>query len=155
MKKQTKHTIAAVVGPVVLGALKLHTRITGRERARLVVLDERGRVLLVKGFVGRGWSLPGGGIEKGETPMRAAIRELYEETGIQVQGSDLVEITVLQKPEVPINYKAHIFLARVRASDLPKIMHNTHELIELGWFDTASLPEGTSELVRVSLGRLS
>lgn len=29
------------------------------------------------------WEIPGGGIDRGETPVKAALRELYEETGIR------------------------------------------------------------------------
>jgi 8-oxo-dGTP diphosphatase len=52
-----------------------------RPRAAAVVLDG-GRVLLVKRFWrGRDYAvLPGGGIEAGETPEEAAVRELAEET---------------------------------------------------------------------------
>ena len=55
---------------------------------RVVIFDTKGRVLLLRrsetddwapGF----WNLPGGRRDKGESPMRAALRELSEETGIR------------------------------------------------------------------------
>ncbi|MHB2022304.1 MAG: NUDIX hydrolase [Mycobacteriales bacterium] len=53
-----------------------------------VVTDRQGRLLLVR----RGhppqagtWSLPGGRVEAGETPERAVIRELAEETGLRAE----------------------------------------------------------------------
>lgn len=155
MNKQTKHKLAAVVSPLALGMLKLHTRVTGKQRARVVVLNEYNQVLLVKGFVGRGWSLPGGGIEKAETPAQAAVRELHEETGIRRNADDLTEVVVLEKPEVSVNYVAHIFSVQVLSSELPEMMHNTRELTELEWFGRDDLPEGTSELAHLGLARLS
>lgn len=55
----------------------------GRLRAQAIVVEED-RILLVKTHqVNRDdYELPGGGIEEGETPEEAAIRELFEETGI-------------------------------------------------------------------------
>lgn len=51
-----------------------------------VCRDERGRILLVRASAesndpGR-WLLPGGGLEHGEDPARAAVREVAEETGL-------------------------------------------------------------------------
>ena len=51
-----------------------------RERATAVVVRD-GRVLLVRGRAEE-FMMPGGGIEPGETPMAAAVRELREETGL-------------------------------------------------------------------------
>ncbi|HUH14622.1 MAG TPA: NUDIX domain-containing protein [Gaiellaceae bacterium] len=52
-------------------------------RTRVIVYVVRGRELLV--FDGAsGYGVPGGGIEAGETPEEAAIREVAEETGIAV-----------------------------------------------------------------------
>ncbi|GAB4566101.1 MAG: hypothetical protein Kow0047_17240 [Anaerolineae bacterium] len=49
-----------------------------------VVISE-GRVLLVKRTSPRAWELPGGGMDPGETPDAAVVREVREETGIQVK----------------------------------------------------------------------
>jgi 8-oxo-dGTP diphosphatase len=55
--------------------------------------DADGRVLLARGsqrseFPGV-WSLPGGGVEQGEHPDAAAVREFAEETGLAVQVTAL------------------------------------------------------------------
>ncbi|MYC29944.1 MAG: NUDIX domain-containing protein [Chloroflexi bacterium] len=50
-----------------------------RNRATALVTNE-GRLLLVRERGAKRWSLPGGGMKKGEDPVAAAIRELDEET---------------------------------------------------------------------------
>lgn len=56
----------------------------GRLRSQAIVV-EGDRILLVKTHLGNrdDYELPGGGIENGETPKEAAVRELFEETGIK------------------------------------------------------------------------
>lgn len=69
-----------------------------RDRSQAVVVKD-GRVLLVKEKVdGRTFfNLPGGGIEKGETPECAALRELKEECNIS--GQIARKLSVQYKPD--------------------------------------------------------
>ena len=48
----------------------------------LTLMGEGGRVLFVE-HPERGWEIPGGHLEPGETPGKAMLRELKEETGLE------------------------------------------------------------------------
>jgi 8-oxo-dGTP diphosphatase len=55
----------------------------------LVAIWHRQRLLLVQTSYLRSLSLPGGGIERGETPLQAAVREVAEELGLRVAAEEL------------------------------------------------------------------
>src|SRR5678815_5331070 len=54
---------------------------------RGLVIDGAGRILLVQHSYMRGWHLPGGGVEPGETLIEALVRELAEEGNIRLTGA--------------------------------------------------------------------
>jgi putative (di)nucleoside polyphosphate hydrolase len=56
------------------------------------VTDDLGRVLALKrkGVPESAWQMPQGGIEEGETPHDAVVRELQEETGLRARDFELV-----------------------------------------------------------------
>jgi mutator protein MutT len=59
---------------------------TYRFGAHAIIFNTEGHVLLLKKTYGdKGWSLPGGGVDPGETIHQALLRECREELGIEVQ----------------------------------------------------------------------
>jgi 8-oxo-dGTP diphosphatase len=60
--------------------------------AAAVVQDASGGVLLIRRGDGRGWSLPGGMMEPGESIVACLVREVREETGLDVEPLRLVGI---------------------------------------------------------------
>src|SRR5688500_1639689 len=65
-----------------------------RVAAYAVVIDAADRILLAHWNEGRraAWTMPGGGLEPGEDPERAARREVREETGYKVDIDELLGI---------------------------------------------------------------
>ncbi|MFI5202821.1 MAG: NUDIX domain-containing protein [Candidatus Kapaibacterium sp.] len=79
-----------------------------RNQARGIVLNSRGEMLFVKHKDSlpadpnqpdrlEYWVPPGGGLEDGETYEEAAVREVFEETGLRVEGSSR-HVHTLEKP---------------------------------------------------------
>jgi 8-oxo-dGTP diphosphatase len=52
--------------------------------AATIVLNERNEILLIKG-PRRGWEMPGGQVEEGESLKDAAVRETKEESGLDIE----------------------------------------------------------------------
>ncbi len=82
-----------------------------RVSAYAVITDEAGRMLLPHWSEGthHGWTMPGGGIDPGEHPADAAVREVYEETGYHVELDGLLGVDSIVFPAAE----------RVHAADRP------------------------------------
>jgi ADP-ribose pyrophosphatase YjhB (NUDIX family) len=71
-------------------------------------------ILLVRQWHGvGGWTLPGGGIHKGEDPTYAATRELMEETMIALGVDQLAPLGTQPSGEHGIHFTAHYFIAQL------------------------------------------
>lgn len=69
----------------------------------IVTFDSYGRLLLLKHRDTELWVAPGGAIEPAETPSDAAVREMWEETGLQVELTGI--LGVFGGPEFIVEYK--------------------------------------------------
>jgi 8-oxo-dGTP pyrophosphatase MutT (NUDIX family) len=110
--------------------------------ASAVVVDDEGRVLLQRRLDNGLWSLPGGTMEVGETIRQCVIREVKEETGLDIDVVSLVGI--YSDPRYVIEYAngevrqqfSVCFYCRPRSG----ILMSSPESIEVAWFDLADLP---------------
>ena len=68
-----------------------------RVRAAVIIV-ENGRVALIERVRDRHtyFKFPGGGVESGESPQQAAVREAHEELGVSVELGDLISVAYRQ-----------------------------------------------------------
>jgi 8-oxo-dGTP diphosphatase len=87
--------------------------------AGAVVRDDAGRLLLIRraNAPSEGlWSVPGGRVEIGESPAEAAVREVREETGLEVEVGGLMA-TVEIGDYLVHDFEARVVGGRLRAGD--------------------------------------
>jgi ADP-ribose pyrophosphatase YjhB (NUDIX family) len=85
--------------------------------AYAVCVDEQGRVLLCRispGYPATGeWTLPGGGVEFGEHPDAAVLRELEEETGLRGRIEEMLGVYSRLVPASETVSGAHVHVVGV------------------------------------------
>jgi 8-oxo-dGTP pyrophosphatase MutT (NUDIX family) len=101
----------------------------------VVAFDDRERVLLARHSYGpRAWTLPGGGIHRGESPEQAAVREIREELGCGL--TDLVPVDVgEQLPDSPDHQQ--VLAGRLVGEPVADM----REITAIAWVDPDNLPE--------------
>jgi len=105
-----------------------------------LISGDEGRLLLVKRahdpYDGH-WDIPGGFCELREHPRDAAVREAREETGLEVEGSDLIGLWIDDYGGTGIVTLNCYFRCRVvGGAERPE----PGEVAELGWFAPDELP---------------
>jgi ADP-ribose pyrophosphatase YjhB (NUDIX family) len=115
---------------------------------RALVIDDDGRIFLVKHSYVSGWHLPGGGVEAGETLTQAVARELREEGNIEVTAPP-------QLYGIFFNDRAsrrdHVALFVVRAFRQSASPVPDREIIAHGFFALDALPNDTTASTRARI----
>ncbi len=111
----------------------------------VVLSQDRKQVLLLRREFFLLWDLPGGGVEKGEDPAQAAVRETREETGYHVEIDNLVGRYLHQSvygrgDQLTVAFRAHT------VGGTPK--HLGLETTGLRWFQVSEFPRGLQPLHR-------
>lgn len=118
---------------------------TRRTATDAVVFDADGRILLQHRADFDTWGLPGGSIESGETLTESVVREVKEETGLDVEVVRLIgaysepTYTTTRYPDGNvIHYVSLTFECRVTGGHLRP---QRGESKAVGFFDPHALPE--------------
>ena len=115
-----------------------------RPGACAVIFDSAGRVLLGKRSDNGHWALPGGGLDLGESLEACCVREVLEETGLNVRVKRLVGVysdpsfNVIRYPNGEANQSV---AATFECEILGGSLRVDEETLEFGWFDPFRLPE--------------
>ena len=96
-----------------------------------IVLNEKNQVLLIHHNAGH-WDFPKGHVEKGETEVQTAIREVKEETNIDVEVNDKYRYTVEYSPKEDVIKEVVYFLAKNISDDKEAQLE---EVSEVQWFN--------------------
>ncbi|MBI3396807.1 MAG: RNA pyrophosphohydrolase [Spirochaetia bacterium] len=80
-----------------------------RDNVGIVVFNSRGMVLVGERVQYPGiFQFPQGGMDAGETPLQAAVRELYEETSLEMSGAPAGELPDWLLYDFPQDIPAHL-----------------------------------------------
>jgi 8-oxo-dGTP diphosphatase len=114
-----------------------------------IVTDDAGRVLLCQQSQGhRRWGLPGGKVRENESPIHAVVRDILEETGMEVQVVDLVGIYELCGQGLP-DLVVSVF--RCRDGRGEALNNAPGRICRLTWHELDDLPQPMTPTTRMAI----
>ena len=139
-----------------------------RRAARVLLVDGEGRVLLFRGHdpdrsdLGSWWFTVGGGVDEGESIRDAALRELFEETGLTLgpevlEGPVHRELAEFSLGGIDYRQDNEFYVARIGSHDVVTAGFTDLELqfvLEHRWWTTAELRATPDTVYPVELAEL-
>ncbi|MEU6552076.1 NUDIX hydrolase [Streptomyces sp. NPDC046915] len=113
------------------------TDTTDQPALSMAVIVNDGKLLMIRRSEREGdllWALPGGGIEAGETPEEAAVREALEETGLKVEAITVIGQRIHPKTGRDMSYTA------CRVIDGEAHVADADELDAIEWITLDEIP---------------
>ena len=120
--------------PIVARAMLWTLNATFNVSVAGMFLDADGKVLLFRHVFRHSypWGLPGGFIGAGESPEAGLVRELREETGLEVRPARIVAVNMIAP--------RHLELVLLGALDTSRPMRLSYEIFEARFFAIDALP---------------
>lgn len=107
-----------------------------------VLIEQENKYLLIKraSEPDKGlWSIPGGLVELGEKAKEAAIREVYEETGLTVEIIDKIGVIDKIIPDEDNRVKYHFIIIDFKAKVKDGRLHPMDDALEAIWVEQDDL----------------
>jgi len=137
------HALSSGELPEALEPLRgpMYNRPTPMSVGDAAVIDEQGRILLIRRMDNHMWAMPGGALAVGETPAEGVLREALEETGWHCAAVALMG--VFDSRFCGTQSRNHLyhfqFLCRPVAQETDTPTHQ-QETLEIAWFTEDGLP---------------
>lgn len=111
-----------------------------------LITDASGRVLCVEPIYKPTWHLPGGTVERGESPADACRRECLEELGVRIELGRLLAVgPIPDDPHEPGGGLAFIYDAQLPSGTvIDDLVVPPDELVAVHWLDAAQRAERLS-----------
>lgn len=103
---------------------------------------DRTKLLMLRQPPGFGWGLPAGLLERGERPIQAAVRELGEESGIQLTTSDVEPAVPSAVVHTNGRWVDTVFVGRVDPDGVTLAVDGA-EVLDAQWWPVNALPPVT------------
>lgn len=108
------------------------------------IIDDDGRILLIRRSDNGKWAMPGGALEVGETPAEGVLREALEETGVTCEALALIGVHDSRRVGAESSHHLYMFSFLCRplsGQDLQNKPPTANEILERRWFHKNALPE--------------
>jgi ADP-ribose pyrophosphatase YjhB (NUDIX family) len=142
--KEISFKLMALVTQLSVEKLHIHfddkkEYITPKVDVRAVVFNEANEILLVRESADGHWSLPGGWADIGYSPREVAVKEVREETGLEVRSTRLLAVLDKSKHLHPpaLEYAYKIF---VECQPISGQLGGSFDILDCGWFSSDNIP---------------